>query len=108
MNVSPLGLPSRRERAALSEGASWPWDAERLIGMKHQGFQLEVSCYAGYRYPERPVSFNLLERTFVVEEVLDRWYGEDYLYFKVRADDQRVYLLKYDQHEDQWFLAGMV
>lgn len=73
-----------------------------------QGFQIEVSCYAGYRYPERPVSFKLLERTFVVEEVLDRWYGEDYLYFKVRADDQRVYLLKYDQYQDQWFLAGMV
>ncbi|MGC1402709.1 MAG: hypothetical protein WA974_07260 [Thermodesulfobacteriota bacterium] len=71
-------------------------------------FQIEVSCYSGYRYGERPVSFKLLERTFTVMEIIDQWYGEDYLYFKVRADDQRVYLLKYDQHEDQWFLAGMV
>jgi hypothetical protein len=72
------------------------------------GFQIEVSCYAGYRYPERPVSFRLLDRTFVVEEVLDRWFGEDHLYFKVRADDHRVYLLKYDQAQDQWFLTGMI
>ena len=78
------------------------------IGMTRQDFQIEVSVYAGYRYPERPLSFKLLERTFRVEEVLDRWFGEDYLYFKVRADDQKVYLLKYDQQQDLWFLAGLI
>jgi hypothetical protein len=76
--------------------------------MTRQDFQIEVSCYAGYRYPDRPLSFKLLARTFLVEEVLDRWYGEDYLYFKVRADDRKVYLLKYDQAQDEWFLAGLV
>lgn len=76
--------------------------------MSGQEFQIEVSCYSGYRYGERPISFKLLEKTFAVEEIIDRWYGEDYLYFKVRADDQRIYLLKYDQHQDVWFLTGMV
>jgi hypothetical protein len=69
-------------------------------------FSIEVSCYAGYRYPERPISFKLLERTFLIEEILDRWYGEDYLYFKVRAAE-RIYLLKYDPVQDQWSLTGM-
>ena len=68
---------------------------------------IEVSCYAGHRYPERPLSFKLLERTFQVKDVLDQWYGEDHIYFKVRADDLRVYLLRYQEDTDQWTLAGM-
>jgi hypothetical protein len=68
---------------------------------------IEVSCYAGHRFPERPLSFKLLERTFQVREVLDRWYGEHDITFKVRADDRRIYLLKYQEALDQWTLAGM-
>ena len=75
--------------------------------MSNREFHIEVSCYSGYRYGERPVSFKLLEKTFVVKEIIDRWYGEDYLYFKIRADDQRVYLLKYDLGQDRWSLTGM-
>jgi len=71
-------------------------------------FQIEVSCYSGYQYGERPISFKLLERTFKVIEILDQWYGEDHLYFKILADDQRVYLLKYEQAKDQWSLTGLV
>jgi hypothetical protein len=73
----------------------------------HEVFQIEVSCYSGYRYGERPVSFKLLERTIAVKEILDQWYGEDHLYFKVRADDRKIYLLKYDQGQDQWSLTGI-
>ena len=80
--------------------------------MSNQGsreeFQVEVSCYSGYRYGERPVTFKLLERTFTVQEILDQWVGPDYLYFKIRADDRKIYLLKYDQNKDRWFLTGMV
>jgi hypothetical protein len=70
-------------------------------------FQIEVSCYSGYQYGERPVSFRLLDRTFRVEEVLDRWYGEDHRYFKIRADDGKIYLLKYEILRDRWTLSGM-
>jgi hypothetical protein len=73
----------------------------------HEVFQIEVCCYSGYRYGERPLSFKLLEKTFAVEEIIDQWYGEDYLYFKVRADNQKVYVLKYDQAKDRWSLEGI-
>jgi hypothetical protein len=76
--------------------------------MSEKPFQVEVSCYSGYRYGERPISFKLLEKTFIVQEILDRWVGEDHLYFKVLADDQRIYLLKYVHDQDQWFLTGLV
>jgi len=42
-----------------------------------------------------------------VEELMDRWYGEDAHYFKVLADDQRVYLLRYRPGQDVWTLTGM-
>jgi hypothetical protein len=76
--------------------------------MSDQNFSIEVSCYSGYRYGERPVSFKLLDRTFIIREILDRWYGEDHLYFKIQADDLRTYLLKYEQNQDRWLLTGMI
>lgn len=71
-------------------------------------FQIEVSCYSGYQYGERPLTFRLLDRTFRVEEILDRWYGEDHRYFKIKADDGKVYLLKYEPLRDRWILSGMI
>ncbi len=71
-------------------------------------FEIEVSCYSGFRYGERPITFKLLERTFTIKEILDQWYGPDYLYFKVRADDRKIYLMKYDQGKDQWYLTGLL
>jgi len=46
---------------------------------------LQVQCYAGRNADERPVRFQLKDRDFIVEEVLDQWYGPDDLFFKVRA-----------------------
>ncbi len=70
--------------------------------------QIVVECYAGYQYPERPVAFRIQDRNFKVEKMLDRWYGEEAHYFKVLADDQRVYLLSYRPGQDVWTLSGML
>ena len=51
---------------------------------------------------ERPVSFRLGHRTHKVAEILDRWYGESSFYFKIKADDESIYLLKYDGLHDFW------
>jgi hypothetical protein len=69
--------------------------------------EIVVECYAGYRYPERPLVFQVKGRVFRVEELLDRWYGEDADYFKVLADDRRVYLLRYCPGQEHWTLSGM-
>jgi hypothetical protein len=31
-----------------------------------------------------------------VEEVLDQWYGRDDEFFKVRADDRNLYILRHE------------
>ena len=43
---------------------------------------------------ERPVRFQLDDRHYLVEEVLDQWYGPDDTFFKVRADDHNLYILR--------------
>jgi hypothetical protein len=34
------------------------------------------------------------DHVYFVEEVLDQWYGPDDTYFKVRADDGNLYILR--------------
>jgi hypothetical protein len=66
--------------------------------------KLQVTCYSGYSAHERPVSFILGKTKFGVRDVIDRWYGPDYLYFKVRADDGNIYILKCDEKKNEWEL----
>ena len=66
---------------------------------------LKVKCYSGYKSNERPVAFSLHNRDYEVKEIVDQWYGEESVYFKVEADDGNIYLLKYDEGQDQWDLV---
>ncbi len=66
--------------------------------------RLKVECYAGHRADQRPTRFTLQGRSFQVEEVVDRWYGPDHSYFKVRADDSNIYILKHSPEDDEWSL----
>jgi len=56
--------------------------------------KLEVDCYSGRTADERPVRFRLDGYEYLVEEVLDQWYGPSDIYFKVRADDGNLYILR--------------
>lgn len=64
--------------------------------------RIRVECYSGYKADERPARLYVGESSLEVKEVLDRWYGEDHDYFKVRADDQEVYLLGHSREDDTW------
>lgn len=65
---------------------------------------LKVNCLSGYKANERPVSFSIGEKEFQVKEILDRWYGPDYAYFKVKTDVGNIYILKYNEQKDHWEL----
>ena len=68
---------------------------------------IKVEAYSGYKAGERPLSFTIGERVFRVEEILDRWYGEDYEYFKLKADDGCTSIIRYTRAEDDWELTMM-
>ena len=53
-----------------------------------------VQCYAGYRGEQEPQRFLLGEDWFEVEDVLKEWREPTAVFFRVRASDGRIYVLK--------------
>ena len=67
--------------------------------------QLKVECYAGYKANQWPVVFFLGKRRLQVQKIIDQWYGPDHTYFKVLAEDDNTYILRYSEDEDRWELV---
>jgi hypothetical protein len=65
---------------------------------------VNVDCHAGYRGDETPRRLELGGRRVEVVEVIDRWFGPDHAYFKLRGDDGAVYLVRHDEGADRWEL----
>ena len=63
---------------------------------------VEVQCYAGRKADERPVRFRVGDRDYMVEEIVEQWYGPDASFYKVRADDHGLYLLRHEMSADAW------
>ncbi|MGC8792798.1 MAG: hypothetical protein ACP5U2_05345 [Bryobacteraceae bacterium] len=70
--------------------------------------RLRVETYSGYKADERPLRFSLGQRWYEVREVLDRWYGPQDVWFRVRADDGCCYVLRRRcfANEDFWTLEA--
>jgi hypothetical protein len=67
---------------------------------------IQVESYSGFKGDERPVRFRLGERWLRVEEILDRWYDPDAIYFRVRADDAGIYVLRRSETDSLWTLQA--
>ncbi|PYV39896.1 MAG: hypothetical protein DMG06_21895 [Acidobacteria bacterium] len=70
--------------------------------------QVRVESYSGYKAEERPLSFYLGERRYQVKELVDQWYGPEEIYFRLRADDDNLYILRhtYQDSIDVWTLES--
>lgn len=70
--------------------------------------KVEVVCYSGYKADERPIRFKLRGQDYSVEEVIDQWYGPQDTFFKVRANDGNVYILRRraTEPEGEWSLES--
>ena len=69
---------------------------------------IRVECYAGYRGDQEPIAFWLGERRLAVRGVVDRWFAPTQRWFKVDADDRRMYVLRHDEATGDWELAALV
>lgn len=65
---------------------------------------IQVECYAGFKANESPRSFTYDNKTLKITDIIDRWHGLEDAYFKVKAEDEDIYLLKYDKKIDKWYL----
>ena len=66
--------------------------------------QVVVECYSGHRADERPLRFTLHGHEYEVLEVDDQWYSPEARYFRVRAGDGNLYVLRHDERQDIWTL----
>ena len=74
---------------------------------KRDRTRLLVECYAGRKADERPVRFQLGERQYQVEEILDQWYGPEDTFYKARADDGNLYILRHNLPADEWRMESL-
>jgi hypothetical protein len=56
--------------------------------------EVRVECHAGYPGDETPRRFHLGGRTIEISEVLSRWQEPGALFFRVRSDEGRIYVLR--------------
>jgi len=66
--------------------------------------EIKVECHAGYRGEQYPRRFTLRDRILEVEGIEDQWYSPSSQYFRVRAGDGNIYVLRHDQEKDLWTL----
>jgi hypothetical protein len=52
------------------------------------------------------VRFELEGREYAVKEIVDRWYGPEDTFFKLRADDNNIYILRHNPVDDFWSLES--
>ncbi len=67
--------------------------------------QIEVECHNADSGETIPRRFFLGKNPVEVTEVIDRWLGSNYRYFKVQGDDGAIYLLRQDTIEWAWNLT---
>jgi len=64
--------------------------------------RIQVEPHADLR--AAPRSLYRGERRIDVIEIMDQWYGPGYRYVKVRGHDNSLYILRFDEINDQWEL----
>ncbi len=63
-----------------------------------------VHAYAGFRYPEKPRSFEWEGKRYRVERVLAEWRTPQAHCFRVRCTDGALFEMCYHTEEETWFL----
>lgn len=70
--------------------------------MNDNNLAVIVECYSGYRGEESPRRFFMGDKAVEINEILDRWLDPAHRYFKVRGEDNAVYILRYDVKAGRW------
>jgi hypothetical protein len=68
--------------------------------------KIKVESAPDAKGQERPSRFLLGSRVIEVEEVADRWFGEQACYFRVLGSDENSYILKGPLEDGTWELVS--
>ncbi|MDY7038404.1 MAG: hypothetical protein SV375_19880 [Thermodesulfobacteriota bacterium] len=68
------------------------------------GRDIKVIAYSGYKANERPLSFTIDDQRLEVRDIMGRWVEADKDFFKVIANDNKIYTLSWNRETDLWFI----
>jgi hypothetical protein len=68
------------------------------------GHYCKVNAYSGYKANERPLSFTIDDKRLEVRDLISRWAEPEKDFFKVIADDDKVYTLSWNRKSDMWLI----
>jgi hypothetical protein len=66
--------------------------------------KIEVQCYSGRTYAERPISFLWQDKQYEVEEIEQEWLEPGEKHFNIRTKNKQSFHLWYGEKKDQWHL----
>ena len=69
---------------------------------------IEVECYSGHTYAERPKSFRWEGVGYEIEEIEKEWQEPGERWFQVRTGGNKLFKLCYNEVKEQWSLTELV
>ena len=69
---------------------------------------LNVRCYSGHTYAERPVSFQWQGIEYEVERIEKAWWEPGERHFQVRTKDSKIFQLCYNEVDNGWSLIELI
>jgi hypothetical protein len=70
-----------------------------FIMIKHT---TKVSTYSGYKADERPLCFTIGDQRLEVRHIISRWVEPEKDFFRVIAEDQKIYTISRHRKSDLW------
>jgi len=71
------------------------------------GGELNVECYSGASYPERPVALRWQGERLEVQEILLEWRSPTGKGWRVKAGGEQLFELFYDEEKDEWQVTAL-
>lgn len=70
--------------------------------------KLEVKCYSGHTYAQRPVSFTWQGVDYQVANIEREWLAPGERWFLVKTDSNKSCRLCYNEAEDRWSITEVI
>ena len=69
---------------------------------------IEVRCYSGHTYAERPESFRWQGVDYKITGIERTWQEPGEKYFRVRVGDNKLFRLCYNESSGRWSITELV
>jgi hypothetical protein len=103
MSKQPIGIrenhPFKKESP---NAAAFGFDGKEEIKVK-----VQVHCYSGYNYAERPDSFLWQGELHRVQGIEKDWREPGERHFHIRTEDNKFLELCYNESKDEWSLKEL-